>query len=125
MNSKVLMVLRIILGLMLLVFGLNKFFHFLPDPEGMSADAGNYFAALMSTKTMILVAVVEVIAGLAFLLNKYGALMALILMSISINAVLFHANLDAANIAPALVLLVLNIVVLYGYKDKYKDLLAG
>ncbi len=125
MNSKVLMVLRIILGLMLLVFGLNKFFHFLPDPEGMSADAGAYFGALMSTKTMDMVAVVEVVAGLAFLLNKYGALMALILMSISINAVLFHATLDSANIAPALVLLVLNIIVLYGYKDKYKSLLAG
>jgi len=125
MNSKVLMVLRIILGLMLLVFGLNKFFHFLPDPEGMSADAGAYFGALISTKTMVMVAVVEVVAGLAFLLNKYGALMALILMSISINAVLFHATLDSANIAPALVLLVLNIIVLYGYKDKYKSLLAG
>ena len=125
MNSKVFMVLRIILGLMLLVFGLNKFFHFLPDPEGMSADAGAYFGALMSTKTMVLVAVVEVAAGLAFLLNKYGALMAVILMSVSVNAVLFHAALDSANIAPALVLLILNIIVIYGYKDKYKSLLAG
>ena len=124
MNSKVFMVLRIVLGLMLLVFGLNKFFHFLPDPEGMSADAGAYFGALMSTKTMTLVAIVEVAAGLTFLLNKCGALMAIILMSVSVNAVLFHVALDSANIAPALVLLVLNIVVLYGYKDKYKELMA-
>ena len=50
--------------------------------------------------------------------------MAIILMSVSVNAVLFHATLDSANIAPALVLLVLNIVVLYGYKDKYKELMA-
>ena len=120
MNSKVFMVLRIVLGLMLLVFGLNKFFHFLPDPEGMSADAG----ALMSTKTMTLVAIVEVVAGLTFLLNKCGALMAIILMSVSVNTVLFHVTLDSANIALALVLLVLNIVVLYGYKDKYKELMA-
>ncbi len=124
MNSKVFMVLRIVLGLMLLVFGLNKFFHFLPDPEGMSADAGAYFGALMSTKTMTLVAIVEVVAGLTFLLNKCGALMAIILMSVSVNAVLFHVALDSANIALALVLLVLNIVVLYGYKDKYKELMA-
>jgi len=124
MNSKVFMALRIVLGLMLLVFGLNKFFHFLPDPEGMSADAGAYFGALMSTKTMTLVAIVEVAAGLTFLLNKCGALMAIILMSVSVNAVLFHVALDSANIAPALVLLVLNIVVLYGYKDKYKELMA-
>ncbi|MEQ3796419.1 DoxX family membrane protein [Flavobacteriaceae bacterium MJ-SS4] len=125
MNSKVFMVLRIILALMLLVFGLNKFLNFLPAPEGMSEAAGNYFGALMSTKTITLVAVVEIAAGLALLLNKFGALMSLILMSVSINAVMFHATLDSANILPALVLLILNVIMLIGYKDKYKDLLAG
>jgi len=124
MNSKVFMVIRILLALMLLVFGLNKFFDFLPAPEGMSADAGAYFGALTSAKVITLVAVVEVAAGLALLLNKWGALMALILMSISVNAVLFHATLDMANIGPAIGLLVLNIVVLVGYKNKYKDLLS-
>ncbi|HMC00310.1 MAG TPA: DoxX family membrane protein [Flavobacteriaceae bacterium] len=125
MNSKVFMVLRIILALFLLLFGLNKFFNFLPAPEGMSEAAGNYFGALMSTKTVTLVAIVEVAAGLALLLNKYGALMSLILMSVSVNAVLYHATLDPANILPALVLLVLNIIMLIGYKDKYKAILAG
>jgi len=125
MNSKVFMVLRIILALFLLLFGLNKFFNFLPAPEGMSEAAGNYFGALMSTKTVTLVAIVEVAAGLALLLNKYGALMSLILMSVSVNALLYHATLDPANILPALVLLVLNIIMLIGYKDKYKAILAG
>lgn len=124
MNSKVFTVLRIVLGLMLLVFGSNKFFNFLPAPEGMSEAAGAFFGALMSTKTLTLVAVVEVAAGLAFVLNKFGALMAIILMSVSINAVMYHLSLDMANIGPALVLLVLNIVVLYSYKSKYKELLA-
>ena len=123
MNSKVFMVLRILLGLFVLVFGLNKFLEFLPAPEGMSEDAMTYFGALMNSKTMVLVAVVEIVAGLALILNKFGALLALILMSISVNAVLFHAVLDQANIAGALVLLVLNIAVLIGYKDKYKALL--
>ena len=124
MNSKVFMVVRLLLGLMLLIFGLNKFFNFLPAPEGMSADAGAYFGALTSAKVITLVAVVEVLAGLALILNKFGALMALVLMSVSVNAVLFHATLDPGNIVPAIALLVLNIVVLYGYKDKYKELLS-
>ena len=123
MNSKVFLVLRILLGLFVLVFGLNKFFHFIPMEE-MSADAGAYFGALTSTKTIILVAVVEIVAGLAIIFNKYGALLAIILMSVSVNAVLFHATLDPGNIAGAAVLLILNLAVLYGYKDKYKDLLS-
>jgi putative oxidoreductase len=124
MNSKVFMALRIILGLFILVFGLNKFLNFLPAPEGMSADAGDYFGALVNTKTITLVALVEVAAGLAFIFNKFGALFAIILMSVSINAVLFHATLDPGNIGPAIGLLLLNIAVLYGYKNKYKDLLG-
>jgi uncharacterized membrane protein YphA (DoxX/SURF4 family) len=123
MNSKVFMVIRILLGLFVLVFGLNKFLQFLPAPEGMSESAGAYFGALMSAKVITLVAIVEIAAGIALIFNKFGALLALILMSVSVNAVLFHATLDPGNIVPAIALLVLNILVLYGYKDKYTDLL--
>ena len=124
MNSKVLLALRIVFGLFLLTFGLNKFLDFMPPME-MGEAAGSYFGALMSTKTMMLVAIVEILAGLSLLLNKYAALMMLILMSVSVNAVLFHATLEPGSIPPSLVLLVLNIVMLFAYKDKYKDLLNG
>lgn len=122
MNSKVFMVLRILLGLFVLVFGLNKFLNFIPM-EAPTGDAGAFFGALMSSKTLTMVAIVEVVAGIALIFNKYGALMALILMSVSINAVLFHASLDPENIMGALVLIILNVVVLFGYKDKYAPLL--
>lgn len=123
MNSKVFMVLRILLGIFVLVFGVNKFAGFLPMPE-LSGDAGAYFGALTRSKTMMLVGIVEIVAGLALILNKYGALLALILMSISVNAVLFHAVLDPGGIGGAAVLLILNIAVLFGYKAKYKGLLS-
>lgn len=125
MNSKVFMVLRIVFGLFLLFFGLNKFFHFM-ELGPMSEAAGNYFGALMSTKTITLVAIVEILAGLSLLLNKYGALMMLILMSVSVNAVMFHAFLapEPQAIAGSILLIVLNIAVLFGYKDKYAALLS-
>ena len=124
MNSKVFLVLRILLGLFILVFGANKFLNFLPPPE--LGEAGmNYFGALSSTHTMTLVAIIEVLAGLALIFNKFGALMSLILMSVSVNAVLFHATLEPGGIGPALVLLVLNVLMLVGYKDQYADLLKG
>jgi hypothetical protein len=106
------------------MFGLNKFFNFIPM-DAPTGDAATYFGALMSTKTIMLVAIVEIVAGLALIFNKYGALMALILMSVSVNAVLFHATLDPGNIMGAIILIVLNIAVLFGYKDKYKDLLRA
>jgi uncharacterized membrane protein YphA (DoxX/SURF4 family) len=123
MNAKVLMVLRILLGIFVLVFGFNKFFHFIPM-EAPTGDAGAYFGALMNSKTMTLVAIVEIVAGLALIIDKFGALLALILMSVSVNALLFHLTLDPDNSMGAIVLLVLNVLVLFGYKDKYKDLLS-
>lgn len=123
MNAKVFLGLRILLGLFVLIFGLNKFFHFMPGPENLSADAQAYFGALISAKTFMLIGIVEVLAGLALIFNKFGALMAIILMSVSVNVILFHAVLDMGNILPGLVLIILNILVLYGYKEKYTALL--
>lgn len=123
MNSKVFMAVRILLGLFVLTFGLNKFLDFIPLGE-MTPEAGAYFAALSSAKVMILVAIIEIVAGLALILNKYGALMALILMSVSVNALLFHLTLAPEGSGGAIALIVLNIAALIGYKDKYKDLLS-
>ncbi|MEN3322837.1 DoxX family membrane protein [Mariniflexile soesokkakense] len=122
--NKAFTVTRIIFGVLITIFGANKFFNFMPAPEELPEDVMNYMMALMTTKTLYLVGAVEVIAGLSFIFNKYGALMAIILMSVSINAVLFHIFLGPADIMGALILLILNIVMLYAYRDKYKDLLA-
>ncbi|WP_431123170.1 DoxX family membrane protein [Flagellimonas flava] len=124
MNAKVFLVVRILLGLFVLTFGLNKFLHFIPMGEMPEAVMG-YFGALSSTQTLNLVAVVEILAGLALILNKYGALMSVILMSVSVNAVLFHATLAPDGIGPAVGLLILNIAALVGYKDRYKDILRA
>lgn len=123
--NKALTVIRIIFGVLIAIFGANKFLNFMPAPEEMPDAVINYMTALSSTKTLELVGAVEVIAGLSFIFNKYGALMAIVLMSVSINAVLFHIFLGPADIMGALILLILNIVMLYAYRDKYKDLLAG
>ncbi len=124
MNSKVFLAVRILLGLFVLFFGLNKFFQFLP-PFEVGEAAQNYFGALMSSSTLTVVAVIEILAGLALIFNKWGALMAVILMSISFNAVLFHATLAPEGIMGALILLVLNILALVGYKDRYTEILRA
>lgn len=124
MNSTVFLVLRIVFGLALLFFGGNKLFHFV-DPPPPPEVAQGYWEALLTTRTLTLVAIVEVLSGLSLLINKYGALMMLILMSISVNAVLYHVSLDRGGIVMGLILLVLNIVMLYGYKERYQGILTA
>lgn len=125
MNSKVIAVIRIIFGILIAIFGANKFYPFMPAPAEMPEGVMNYMMALMTTKTIYLVGLVELLAGLSLIFNKYAALMMLILMSVSVNAVLFHATMAPEGIGPALVLLILNILMLFVYKDTYKDLLKS
>lgn len=122
MNPTFFLAFRIVFGLFLIVFGTNKFLHFMPAAQ-MSEAAMNYFSALMSTNTLNVVAIVEILAGISLLVNKFGALMMIILMIISINAMLFHAFLEPSSIWGAVVLLLFNMVMLYSYKDRYKDIL--
>ena len=122
MNSKLLLAIRILFAVFLIFFGSNKLFHFFTPPP-FPNEALGYWESLGIVGTITLIGIVETLAGLALLINRYAALMMIILMSVSVNAVLYHLSLDPNSIIMAIVLLVLNITMLYLYKDKYKGLL--
>ena len=124
MNKTIVLVVKYLFALALLFFGSNKLFHFM-DPPTPPESAMGFWIALTSSKTMLLVGIVETVAGLTLIINKYAALMMLILMSVSVNAVLYHATMEPDSIVMGLVLLVLNVFMLFVYKDKYKALLEG
>jgi hypothetical protein len=88
MKNKVFIIIRLVFAIFLLFFGFDHFFNYIPFPE-MAPQANAYFANLLYTGTMQLVGIVEIASALAFVFNKYGALMSIILMSVSINAVFF------------------------------------
>ncbi len=59
---------RVLLGLILLVFGLNNFLQFLPMPE-MSAEAGEFMGALAKAGYFFpIIAIVEIIIGVLLLM---------------------------------------------------------
>ena len=122
MNSKLTMGLRIFLGLILLVFGANKFFHFLPMPpmEGASAE---FMGALGNTGYLFpLIALTEVVAGVLLLLNKWVGLALILAAIISVNIVAFHLALDPSGVGLAAVVAILNIVLMYANWKKFKTL---
>lgn len=117
------LILRLLFGAFLLYAGVNKLYPLVETPPPASDEAMTYFTALTITKTLTLVAIVEILAGLSLIINKYAALMMIILMSVSVNAVLYHATIDPDTILMAAVLLILNIIMLFIYKDRYKGIL--
>lgn len=114
---------RILLGLMLIVFGLNKFLQFMPMPE-MAEPAQAFMGALVATGyVMTIVAVVEIIAGILIILNKFSALALVVLFPIMLNAFLFHLFLDIAGIGGSLLVMVLIIYLLFVEKHKFTEML--
>ena len=123
MKVKLYMVVRILAGLMLVVFGSNKFLGFIEMQPG-SLEMGAFMMALFQTGYLMkLVAVVEVLAGISFLMNKYTALMAVVLMPVMLNAFLAHLFLDIGGIGGATILLVFTTIIMLKNADRYRDIL--
>jgi uncharacterized membrane protein YphA (DoxX/SURF4 family) len=117
--NKVIVVVRVLYGLMLVVFGANYFLQFLPQPE-MGKEVGAFMVALMSVKFYFpVIKVIEVVAGLAFLINKKVAFAAVLVFPVMVAAFLFHLGLDVAGIGGSAVGLVFNIILLYANREKY------
>lgn len=123
MNAKVIMVLRILLALALLVFGLNKFFWFLPPPEELPEGAAGFMGALAATGYMIkLIGAVEVVSGLLLLINEWVPFALILMAPVLVNILLYHLKFDPATLAPGIILTVIEIILIYANWNKFKPL---
>lgn len=120
MNSKVTLVARILLGLMLVIFGANKFFSFMPAPE-MPEAAGKFMGALADTGYMFpLIAIIEIVCGLLFLIGKKIPLALLIWAPVAVNILLFHIVLAPEGLLMGAITVILTLILFVGYWNKLK-----
>ncbi|MEE9439690.1 MAG: DoxX family protein [Saprospiraceae bacterium] len=124
MNEKVKMGIRILFGLFCLIFGLNKFLNFMPFPE-MSADANTLMSIYGASGFLKVIGVLEALGGLALILGKYVPLALTFLVAIMFNALLFHLFHFPSGIGGAALGIILSLILVYAYKDKFKTLLSA
>ena len=107
------LVLRIVLGLLFLILGFNKFFEFLPVPP-MNEASSHFIGALIKTGYMWpLIGITEVAAGILLLVNKWKGLALIFGAIISVNIVLFRIVLDTNGLGLALFVAILNALLMY------------
>jgi uncharacterized membrane protein YphA (DoxX/SURF4 family) len=122
MNSQFTKLMRILLGAILVIFGLNKFINFIPAPE-LPENAADFINSLVSTGYILqVVGVVEIVIGIFLLLNKWVAFSLIVLVPISVNILLFHLFLDIPGISGALLVTIFNGILMYKLWPKYKPL---
>jgi putative oxidoreductase len=113
---------RILLGIILIVFGLNAFYNFLGLPE-MPAEAREVFDYM---GYMIMYAVMfQLLIGVLLLINRFVPLALLVLAPISLNILAFHLFFFPAGILPGLVVAVLNVFLLTQYLEFFKPFLRS
>ncbi len=122
MKSTFTTLLRVLLALALLFFGANKLFEFLPLYE-LPADATSFMESLESTGYVFyVVAALEIVIGLLLLFGKWVPFALILLAPISVNILLFHLFLDVSDIAIAIAIVGINVILIYKYWKAYRPL---
>ena len=119
------LVVRVLMGLIFFVFGLNGFLNFIPmEPpkEEMLAVMGGLFGI----KYMLpLVKGIEVVVGAALLTNKFVPLALTVISPIIVNIFLIHAIYAPEGLPMAIFVVVANIFLAYSHKDAFKGVLKA
>jgi putative oxidoreductase len=114
---------RILLGLMFVVFGSNAFVHFLPMPELPHNLAGDFTRVFIASGYANVVGGLQVIGGLLLLIGRFVPLGLTILGAIIVNILVFHALMAPEGFPPGLVVAVLELFLVWRYREAFLPLL--
>lgn len=114
---------RQLLGFLYLVFGLDYFLHFIPyQPEHTGAAAALKSGLIGTGYIYPYMKTMQVLGGLALVLNRYAPFAAVMLFPISVNVFLFHTILVPSGFLMGVFLLVPNLFLGYAYRKYYAGL---
>ena len=114
---------RNLLGLLFLVFGLNGFLHFIPQPPPTGL-AAQYLGALSASHMMVAVFSLQVIGGALLLVNRFVPIALVLLGPVIVNILLYHITMAPAGIPPGLVALILWGIVFYAVRPAFAGVFA-
>lgn len=123
--QKLTLAVRLVFGLIFVVFGLNGFFNFIPMPTDIPQDMVTFSTGLMVSKYFFpLLKGTEVICGLMLVSGYFVPLALVILAPIVINIFLVHAFL-APDMAMSIALVLMQAYLSFfarPYADRIKAL---
>lgn len=111
MNPTFINVLRIVFALNCIIFGVDKFFEFLP-----TCSLTNH----ISQRGLIVTGVIEIILGFLLLLKKWELWVLRIGTGIMIGGVAFHLAKGSYDISGALIGALIGLFLIFAYKKQLK-----
>ena len=120
----VIIIVRILLGLLFVVFGLNGWFHFIPLPP-RQGRAVEFIGAMISTGYFNVILILQVVGGLLVLIGISVPLGLTLLGPVIVNIMMFHLFMDRKGIGLALFILVLSLFLLWQYRASFAGLVQS
>ena len=118
---------RILLGLPLLVFGLNMFFNFIPQPKTPMSEGAMAFAGALfkSGYMMQLIGTTFLIVGTFLVSNRFVPLALALFAPFIVNSIAFHCVLERSGLPMAAVFLALELYLAWAYRKSFGPMLAA
>ena len=114
---------RILLGLIFVFFGSNGFLHFLPMPPLPQGVTGEYLHAFFASGYVYVISGFQVAGGLLLLIGRFVPLGLTILGAIIVNIWAFHLLMAPAGLPPAVVVTILELFLVWSYRDRFAGIL--
>lgn len=118
---------RIVMGLPLVVFGLNGFLNFIPPPPTPLPEKAMAFAgALMNSGYMMqLIGVTHLVVGVMLVTNRFVPLALALWAPFIVNSVAFHLFLERSGLGMASIFLALELYLAWTYRHAFRPMLAA
>ena len=114
-------IVRILLGVVFFVFGLNGFVGFIPMPP-LTGTAGAFIGALFSSHYLYLVSGVELIAGILLLVNRFVPLALAMLAPMLANILAYHVTMQMEGVGLAVITTLLWAFLAWRYRGHFTAL---
>lgn len=122
MKQKVQLGARIIFGLGFVVFGLNGFLQFMPNPP-VTPEAGALLGAFANTGYFFpMIKIIEIVVGALLLLDLFAPLAVVLIAPVLVGITTIHLFLNPAGIPMMIFLHLLHGILVYNYKEYYQGL---
>ncbi len=110
---------RYLLGLIFLVFGLNGFLHFIPQPPPAPGFAPQFLGALSGSHYMILIFLLQIVGGALLVAGQYIPMALTLLAPIIVNILLFHLTMAPSGLPIPLVVTILWLLVFLSVRSAF------
>ena len=118
-------IVRLLLGLAFLFFGVMGLFNLMKPPPDMPQEILNVMGALANAGYMKVVAATEIIVALLLLTNRFVPLALALLAPIVVGILTFHVAMQPAGIIPGLVVLVMELYLAWAYREAFRPMLRA